>query len=97
MSSKDLPKLKNEEEVREILKVISRKGVEDILKSLRNDPKKFSQLMFETKLNPSIIDRHLKALSRLGLIIKEGENYKLTSCGLYVLKIIDELYKAINS
>ncbi|MEM0023036.1 MAG: ArsR family transcriptional regulator [Archaeoglobaceae archaeon] len=29
--------------------------------------------MFETRLNPSIIDRHLKALSKLGLVTKEGE------------------------
>ncbi|MEM0266890.1 MAG: transcriptional regulator [Archaeoglobaceae archaeon] len=95
-SESDIHKLKSEEEIREILKVISRKGVGEILKSLRNSPKKFSQIMFETRLNPSIIDRHLKALSKLGLVTKEGENYKLTSCGVYVLKIFDDLYKAIN-
>uniref|UniRef100_A0A7J2TJ99 Transcriptional regulator n=1 Tax=Archaeoglobus fulgidus TaxID=2234 RepID=A0A7J2TJ99_ARCFL len=91
-----IPNFKNEEEVREFLKVISRKGVAQILKSLRNDPKKFSQLMFETKLNPSILDRHLKALMKLGVIKKDGENYKLTDCGLYVLKILDDLYKVIG-
>lgn len=96
MKPNEIYKLKTEEEIREILKVISRKGVSEILKSLRNDPKKFSQIMFETRLNPSIIDRHLKALSKLGLITKDGENYKLTSCGIYVLKIIDDLYKAMN-
>lgn len=96
MDPNDVYKLKSEEEIREILKVISRKGVSEILKSLRNDPKKFSQIMFETKLNPSILDRHLKALSKLGLVKKDGENYRLTSCGIYVLKIIEDLYKAIN-
>lgn len=88
--------IKSEEEIREVLKVISRRGVGEILKSIRNEPKKFSQIMFETKLNPSIIDRHLKALSKLGLVTKDGENYKLTSCGIYVLKIIDDLYRAMN-
>ncbi len=96
MNPNEIYKLKSEEEIREILKVISRKGVSEILKSLRNYPKKFSQIMFETRLNPSIIDRHLKALSKLGLVRKDGENYKLTSCGIYVLKIIDDLYKAMN-
>lgn len=32
---------KNEEEIKKILKVISRKGVDRILKSLRNNPKNF--------------------------------------------------------
>ncbi|MCS7118886.1 MAG: ArsR family transcriptional regulator [Archaeoglobaceae archaeon] len=86
----------NNEGMREILKVISRKGVREILKSLRTNPKKFSQLMFETKLNPSIIDRHLKALIKLGLIIKDEDNYKLTNCGFNVLKILDDLCRTMN-
>lgn len=84
------------EDTREILKVISRRGVGDLLNSLKNGPKKFSQLMFETRLNPSIIDRHLKALIKLGLVSKENESYMLTEQGRSVLKVVDELFRVIK-
>ncbi|MCS7130947.1 MAG: helix-turn-helix transcriptional regulator [Archaeoglobaceae archaeon] len=84
------------EDTREVLKVISRRGVGDLLNSLKNGPKKFSQLMFDTRLNPSIIDRHLKALIKLGLVSKENESYKLTEHGRNVLKVVDELFRVMK-
>nr|WP_276627482.1 ArsR family transcriptional regulator [Archaeoglobus fulgidus] len=68
-----------------------RKGVSDILYSLSDGPKKFSQLMFDTKLNPSILDRHLKVLLKVGLVIKEDKHYKLTESGTKVVETIDDL------
>jgi len=85
-----------DDDSREILKVISRRGVSDLLNSLNTGPKKFSQLMFETKLNPSIIDRHLKALLKLGLIYKDSENYALTDRGKSILKVVEELFRVIK-
>ncbi|MDI9611314.1 MAG: helix-turn-helix domain-containing protein [Archaeoglobaceae archaeon] len=84
------------EDSREILKVISRKGVGELLNSLKNGPKKFSQLMFDTRLNPSIIDRHLKALIKLGLVSKDNESYSLTESGRNVLKVVDELFRVMK-
>ncbi|AAB89442.1 MULTISPECIES: helix-turn-helix domain-containing protein [Archaeoglobus] len=77
--------------VKEVLKIIGRKGVSDILYSLSDGPKKFSQLMFDTKLNPSILDRHLKVLLKVGLVIKEDKHYKLTESGTKVVETIDDL------
>lgn len=77
--------------LRNLLKVIARKGVSDILYSLERQPKRFSQLMFDTQLNPSILDRHLKALIKLELIKKEKGLYKLTNTGFRVIEMIDEL------
>lgn len=77
--------------VKDVLKIIGRKGVSDILYSLEEGPKKFSQLMFDTKLNPSILDRHLKVLLKVGLVVKEDKCYKLTESGSKVVETIDDL------
>ncbi|WP_456468977.1 helix-turn-helix domain-containing protein [Archaeoglobus sp.] len=77
--------------LKDVLKVIARKGVSDILYSLERSPKRFSQLMFDTKLNPSILDRHLKALMRLELVTKEGGMYRLTEIGDKVVTTIEDL------
>lgn len=77
--------------VKDILKIIGRKGVSDILYSLESGPKKFSQLMFDTKLNPSILDRHLKVLLKVGLVVKEDKVYRLTEAGLKVVETIEDL------
>lgn len=78
-------------DLKDVLKVIARKGVSDILYSLERQPKRFSQLMFDTQLNPSILDRHLKALMKLELIEKEKGLYKLTNTGFRVIEMMDEL------
>ena len=78
-------------DLKDVLKVIARKGVSDILHSLEKSPKRFSQLMFDTKLNPSILDRHLKALIRIELVTKEMGMYKLTETGNKVVTTIDDL------
>lgn len=77
--------------VSDVLKIIGRKGMSDILYCLENEPKRFSQLMFETKLNPSILDRHLKVLLKFGLVMKEDNFYRLTESGIKVVKTIDDL------
>lgn len=77
--------------VSEVLKIIGRKGMSDILYCLESEPKRFSQLMFETRLNPSILDRHLKVLVKLGLVVKEDNFYRLTESGIRVVKTIDDL------
>ncbi len=77
--------------LKDVLKVIARKGVSDILYSLERSPKRFSELMFDTQLNPSILDRHLKVLMQLDIITKEDGQYRLTEIGDRVVAMIEDL------
>lgn len=82
-------------ETQRVLKVISRSGMSDILFSLEKSPLRFSQLMFETKLNPGILDRHLKALMQLNLVQKNSDSYELTSSGQRLVKILSQLFSVM--
>ncbi len=75
----------------DLLRIIGRRGMTDILYCLESEPKRFSQIMFETRLNPSILDRHLKVLIKLGLVVKEDNLYRLTESGTKVIESIEEL------
>lgn len=77
---------------RRFLKVISRNGISDILFTLEKSPQRFSQLMFETKLNPGILDRHLKALMELKIVEKNEETYELTKSGRRLIEILRQLF-----
>ncbi len=75
-----------------ILKVVSRSGMSNILFSLDRKPLRFSQLMFETKLNPGILDRHLKALMQLRIVEKNADSYELTDSGKRLVKVLEQLF-----
>jgi len=62
-------------------KVVSKRSVSFVILSLENGPRKFSQIVLETRLNPGIVDRSLKALMVLGLVIKKESKYELTEKG----------------
>lgn len=79
-----------------LLKVISRNGVSDILFCLEKNPQRFSQLMFETKLNPGILDRHLKALMEFNLVNKNSETYELTDAGKRLILILQQLFRVLK-
>jgi len=78
-----------------ILKVISRSGMSNILFSLEKSPLRFSQLMFETKLNPGILDRHLKALIQLNIIEKNTDSYELTDSGKKLVRVLQQLFSIV--
>ncbi len=80
-----------------ILKVVSRSGVSTILFTLNRNPMKFSQLMFKTRLNPGILDRHLKSLMKLEIIEKSGDAYTLTQTGRRLIDVLNELFKLFQS
>lgn len=86
---------KPDEGSQKILKVISRSGMSNILFSLERTPLRFSQLMFETKLNPGILDRHLKALMQLNIVEKSGDSYELTPSGRKLVKILEQLFSIV--
>lgn len=66
-----------------------------ILFSLDRKPLRFSQLMFETKLNPGILDRHLKALMQLRVIDKTADSYQLTETGKKLVRILEQLFTLV--
>jgi len=82
-------------ESEKVLKVISRSGMSSILFSLDRKPLRFSQLMFETKLNPGILDRHLKALMQLRVIDKTADSYQLTETGKKLVRILEQLFTLV--
>jgi DNA-binding HxlR family transcriptional regulator len=82
-------------ESQKILKVISRSGMSNILFSLNRAPLRFSQLMFETKLNPGILDRHLKALMQLNIVEKNSDSYELTPSGKQLVQILEQLFSIV--
>lgn len=80
----------------EILKTISYAGTMEVLTSLGKGPKRFTEIMFETKLNPGILNRVLKTLIGAGIVsrcVNEEDGYELTQKGvkisLYILKIVE--------
>ncbi|WP_202318810.1 helix-turn-helix domain-containing protein [Archaeoglobus neptunius] len=82
-------------EGQKILKVISRSGMSNILFSLDKAPLRFSQLMFETKLNPGILDRHLKALMQLNIVDKNSDSYELTESGKRLVRVLEQLFSIV--
>lgn len=87
---------KTNSDQQKLLKVVSRNGVSDILFSLEKRPQRFSQLMFETKLNPGILDRHLKALAELNIVSKNSETYELTDTGRRLILILQQLFRVLK-
>ena len=79
----------------EILKTISYAGTIEVLASLGKGKKRFTEIMFETRLNPGILNRVLKTLISSGILVKcaDDEGYELTQKGinisLYILKIVE--------
>ncbi len=84
------------EETGKVLKVIARSGVSSILFRLYEKPKRFSELMFETHLNPGILDRHLKALIDCSLVEKGDDRYMLTDKGKKVVEALRELFRVLE-
>lgn len=79
----------------DILKTISYAGTMEVLASLGKGKKRFTDIMFETKLNPGILNRVLKTLITSGIVLKcaNDEGYELTDKGikisLYILQIVE--------
>ena len=89
--------LTNHETFQKLLKVIARNGAPAILFSLSNKGEmQFSHLIFETRLNPSVLNRHLKALMELGIIEKVDGKYTLTETGKRLVSILKEIRNLIK-
>ncbi len=65
----------------EILKTLSYAGAMDVLFTVTKGKTKFTDIMFETKLNPGILNRLLKALMASDVLLKDSEGYHLSEKG----------------
>ncbi|MCD1295733.1 ArsR family transcriptional regulator [Methanocella sp. CWC-04] len=77
----------------DILKTLSYAGTMDVLFSICKGKSKFTDIMFETELNPGILNRLLKTLIVSGILIKDLDGYHLSEKGtkvvLYTLQILN--------
>ena len=89
--------LSNYETFQKLLKVVARNGAPAILFSLNKGEMQFSHLMFETRLNPGVLNRHLKALMELGIVERVNGKYTLTETGKKLTSILKELINLINN
>jgi DNA-binding HxlR family transcriptional regulator len=77
-----------------VLKLLARSGVCEVLFKLETEPRKFSQLIFDVKINPGALSRHLKNLVELGVVSKnDQEMYELTEYGRELVSILRQLFK----
>lgn len=65
----------------EILKTLSYAGAMDVLFTITRGKSKFTDIMFETKLNPGILNRLLKALITADMLKKDSDGYHLSEKG----------------
>jgi len=89
--------MKNDElkEVAEVFHAVSSENRLKIIKELSSGPKTWSELMFALKMNPKILDESLKKLIIAGVVVKEGNKYRLTGIGDYILQIIEPLAQTV--
>jgi predicted transcriptional regulator len=77
----------------DILKTISYAGTMDVLFAITSGKNKFTDIMFETELNPGILNRLLKSLLAARMLEKDASGYHLTDKGvkivIYALQIMD--------
>ena len=77
----------------EILKTLSYVGTMDVLFTICKGKTKFTDIMFETELNPGILNRLLKTLLTAGILTKDRDGYHMSDRGakivLYTVKILD--------
>lgn len=83
--------LTNDETFQKLLKVVARNGAPAILFSLSKGEMQFSHLMFETRLNPGVLSRHLKALMEVGIVERVNGKYALTETGKRLASILREM------
>ncbi|WP_202320401.1 winged helix-turn-helix transcriptional regulator [Archaeoglobus neptunius] len=83
-------------EVQGVLKVLGRSGVSDVLRSLEKGPRRFSQLVFESRLNPSALSKRLRALQELAIVEKSQDMYRLTDRGRRITNVLRAFFEVVE-
>jgi predicted transcriptional regulator len=69
----------------EILKTLSYAGAMNVLFIITSGTSKFSDIMFEARLNPGILNRLLKLLISANMIERTEDGYKLSRKGARII------------
>lgn len=81
----------------ECLKIVSKNGMCSIILALRDRPLKFTELVFEARLNSGVLAKNLKTLTESGIVTKdEKNNYTITEIGRKFISVIEELVEALD-
>ncbi len=79
----------------EAYKAVTHPGSLKILVVLSRNPAGFTEIMFGSKLSPSVLNKLLKVLITHSIVSKNGGKYILTSKGEQVLRILLEVVNAL--
>ncbi len=80
----------------EIYRILMHPGTLKILRVLNSSPTSFSDIMFKSKISPSVLDRLLKSLLSSDIVCKESDkNYALTQKGKEILRILENLCETL--
>ncbi len=81
----------------ECLKIVSKSGMCPIILALKEQPMKFTDLVFEARLNSGVLAKNLKILTNSGVVAKdEKNNYTITEVGRKFMSVVEELIETLD-
>ncbi len=75
----------------EVYKILVHPGTVKILLSLKSGSAGFTEIMFESKLSPSVLNRLLKQLVENNLVLKQNGKYTLTEHGRKLISLLERI------
>ena len=79
----------------EIYKVLVHPGTVKILLSLKSGAAGFTEIMFESKLSPSVLNRLLKHLVENNLVLKQNGKYVLSEQGRKLISLLEKVIEML--
>jgi len=79
-----------------LYRAIMHPGTLKILKILRESPMNFNDIMFESKISPSVLDRLLKQLTNRNFVSKRNGKYFLTEKGEILATLLEKVFELIQ-
>lgn len=84
------------EEKLEVYKAVTHPGSLKILTILSRAPAGFTDIMFESKLSPSVLNKLLKSLTSYGIVVRnDNGKYMMSTKGEEVLNVLLKIIKII--
>lgn len=77
--------------IEKVIRLISKKHTCNILFTIKDEPIRFTHLVYEIRISPSALNDRLKNLLHLKLIEKSDDHYKLTEKGNKLVDLLEEL------
>jgi len=85
----------------EVYKTLGYRGVVEIMDAIAGGKHRFGEIALEARLNPNILDRCVRALTRIGVVEKrERVGYYFTRTGERIHEIggmVDDAYRPYNA